>query len=80
MGIQIEELDVSPECSLVNRPLSDLEMTGSSAFLIVKIIREGGEQIHRPGLETRLEAGDTILMLCHRGTRPAFVDLFSKVD
>ncbi|MDF1714950.1 MAG: potassium channel protein [Akkermansiaceae bacterium] len=80
LGIQIEELDVSPECRLVDRPLSDLEMTGSSAFLIVKIIRKDGRQIHRPGLETKLLAGDTILMLCHRGTRPAFADLFSKVD
>lgn len=77
LGIQMEELKVSPDCRLVNRPLADLEMTGSSAFLIVKIIRADGEQIHRPGLDTKLLAGDTILMLCHRGTRPAFADLFS---
>ena len=39
LGTQIEELDVSPECRLVDRPISDLEITGSSACLIVKIIR-----------------------------------------
>jgi voltage-gated potassium channel len=77
LGLQIEELQISSECQLVGRTLADLEMTGSSAFLIVKIIRADGKQIHRPGLDTRLLAGDTMLMLCHRGTRPAFAGLFA---
>lgn len=77
LGIQIEELQITPDCRLVDRTLADLEMTGSSAFLIVKIIRADGQQIHRPGLETKILAGDTMLMLCHRGSRLAFAGLFS---
>lgn len=56
--------------------LEELETRGSSAFLIVCVRRKDGTAIHKPPLDTTLEAEDTLIVMCHQGTTPAFTKLF----
>jgi voltage-gated potassium channel len=77
LGLDIEEFSIPQGSNLAGMTLSALETKGSSAFLIVSIVRAGGEVIRRPSLETPLASGDILITLCHRGEAPEFTRIFA---
>ena len=76
-GLHIEEFSVPNDSNIVGLTLADLEMKGSSAFLIVAVVRESGDVIHKPALETSINRGDTLVTLCHEGGTPEFTRIFN---
>lgn len=76
MGLDVEEFSIPKGSNLVGMSPTDLESAGSSAFLIVAVVRSTGETIHRPSSATRFEEGDIIIIVCHSGEIPAFTQMF----
>lgn len=76
LGLQVEELSIPAGSNLAGLTLANLEMKGSSAFLIVAVVRKDGTSIDSPPLDTKLEAGDTLISVCHKGEAPEFTRIF----
>lgn len=76
LGLQVEELFVPEGSNLVGLTLASLELKGSSAFLILAVVRKDGTSIDSPALDTRLDAGDTLITICHKGVAPEFTRIF----
>ena len=75
-GLQVEEFSVPEDSNIVGLALADLETKGSSAFLIVAVVRAEGEVIDRPRADTTIETGDNLITLCHQGESPGFTRIF----
>jgi Trk K+ transport system NAD-binding subunit len=76
LGLDVEEFSIPSGSNLVGMSPADLETAGSSGFLIVAVVRETGETIHRPSAETRFQESDIIIVVCHSGEAPAFTQVF----
>lgn len=76
LGLDVEEFAIPDGSNLVGLTLSVLESKGSSAFLIVSIVRADGSVIRQPKLNTVLEGGDVLITLCHQDEHPEFTRLF----
>lgn len=73
IGLEVDEVAIDSESELVGQSLEKLETRGKSAFIIVAIRRSGGELIVKPTLDTHIQSGDSLIVICHKGTIPAFV-------
>lgn len=78
IGVQVEQIVVPEDSELDGATLEDLENRGRSAFLIVAVRRKSGESIHKPPLDTRLEGGDTLIVMCHAGVIPDFNEMLAS--
>lgn len=76
LGLDVEEFSVPEGSNLAGLTLADLETAGRSAFLVVAVVRAGGTAIQSPPLDTRFEAGDILVVVCHQGHAPAFEEQF----
>lgn len=76
LGLHVEEFSIPKGSKLVGMTLETLETKGSSAFLIVTVVRKDGTAIREPGLTTRLEEGDTLITLSHKGDAPEFAKAY----
>ena len=77
LGIEVEEFSIPVDSELVGSSLGSLETSGSSAFLVVAIVRADGDTISSPPLDTILKKNDLIVTLCHEGTALSFAHLFN---
>ncbi|MGB6222313.1 potassium channel family protein [Haloferula sp.] len=79
IGVQVQEMQIPADSDLVGATLAELETRGRSAFLVVAVRRADGSSIHKPPLDTRLDTGDTLIVMCHQGIIPDFTErLFPK--
>ncbi|MDF2376800.1 MAG: potassium channel protein [Verrucomicrobiales bacterium] len=76
LGLQVEELSIPEGSNLAGLTLANLEMKGSSAFLIVAVVKKDGTSIDSPSLDTKLDSGDTLISVCHKGDAPEFTKIF----
>lgn len=76
LGLDVEEFSIPEGSNLSGMTLSVLETKGSSAFLIVSIVRQDGTVIRQPTLDTVLAGGDVLITLCHQNEHPEFTRLF----
>ncbi|MCG8602417.1 MAG: potassium channel protein [Verrucomicrobiales bacterium] len=77
LGLNVEEFSIPPGSNLAGRTPADLETAGSSAFLIVAIVRANGEAVHSPPMDTFFNEGDILIVVCHSGTPPDFTEVFA---
>ena len=63
-GLQLREMEVAPDSEAVGRRLSELALPEGA--LVVAVLRERGERALVPRGETKLEAGDVVLVLGER--------------
>jgi voltage-gated potassium channel len=73
VGLQMREIELPADSPLLGRPLAECEMTSTLDFLLVALIRAGGELIRNPGLDITLEAGDKVVMLASAREMPQLV-------
>ncbi|MBC2605566.1 potassium channel family protein [Pelagicoccus albus] len=73
IGLEVDEVRIDSQSELIGQTLEKLETRGKSAFIIVAVRREGGELLVKPALSTQIHAGDSLIVICHEGTIPAFV-------
>ncbi|HEY9643296.1 MAG TPA: potassium channel protein [Coleofasciculaceae cyanobacterium] len=77
IDVQVDELAIPQNSSLVGRTIADLEIRGKGTFIVVALRRcEGGLMTH-PGHEEVLHSGDTVIVLGHRGDMPQFAHLYT---
>jgi len=76
-NIQLDELAVSATSNLVGAQIRDVEVRGNRAFLVIALRRADGTLLSPPTPSTPLEAGDTIIVMGHRGDIPAIAEDFS---
>ncbi|NJP08315.1 MAG: potassium channel protein [Leptolyngbyaceae cyanobacterium RU_5_1] len=72
INVQIDELAILPESNLVGSSISSVEVRGKGTFIVVALRKSDGSTIIHPSHETVLEAGDTLIVMGHRGDIPKF--------
>ncbi|MFG0330456.1 MAG: potassium channel family protein [Phycisphaerales bacterium] len=61
------ELEVKDHPRFQGRTLRELDLPGRAEAIIISIVGEGGKQRFNPGADERLEAGDTLILVCREG-------------
>ncbi|WAL60978.1 potassium channel family protein [Thermocoleostomius sinensis] len=77
MDVQVDELRIPADSPLVGGTIADLEVRGKGTFIVVALRKINGEFLTHPGHEVRLDAGDTVIVLGHRGDIPNFKRLYN---
>ncbi|MEO1144741.1 MAG: potassium channel protein [Cyanobacteria bacterium J06638_22] len=70
LDVQIDELVIPRNSSLVGAMVRDVELQGDTAYLIVALRRADGTTFTHPANQTVLKGGDTIILMGHRGDIP----------
>ncbi|MFI4874397.1 MAG: potassium channel family protein [Blastopirellula sp. JB062] len=77
IGLQFDELQVAENSALIQKQLGDIELRSNHGFLIVGIRRNDGSTMLNPPAETRLAAGDIVIVLGHDDDIPQLAERFS---
>jgi voltage-gated potassium channel len=77
IGLQFDELKVLENSSMVNHAISEIEIRSNHGFLIVGIRHRDGTSKLNPSPETKLQAGDVVIVLGHRDDIPELARRFS---
>lgn len=72
IDVQMDELAIPPDSPLVNQTISDIEIRGKGAFIVVALSKADGTLIVHPEHQLLLAAGDTLIVIGHRGDIPQF--------
>lgn len=78
LDVEISELTIPPDSPLIGINLSKLEITGNGSFVVVAVRKVEGITLKNPHYSLRLEAGDTAIVLGHRGDIPRFARHYEK--
>ena len=77
IDMQLDELVLTHDSSLVGATIGDLEVHGKAMFLIVALRKAQGETIVHPSHAVLLEQGDTLILMGHRGNIPKIAHSYS---
>lgn len=72
IDVQMDELAILDNSPLVGKTISDIEVRGKGAFIVVALRKADDTMISHPTHEMLLEAGDTVIVMGHRGDIPQF--------
>ncbi len=78
IGLQFDELEVSPGSPLANQPLSNIEVRSNHGFLIVGIRHADGSTTLNAAADTKLLEGDVVIVLGHKDDIPQLAERFSS--
>ncbi|MEM9543802.1 MAG: NAD-binding protein [Cyanobacteria bacterium P01_E01_bin.42] len=78
LDVEISELTIPDNSPLIGINLSKLEIEGNGSFVVVAVRKVGGRTLKNPHYSLRLEAGDTAIVLGHRGDIPRFARHYQK--
>jgi voltage-gated potassium channel len=77
INIQLDELMIAPDSPFVQKSLGTLEARGQSTFIVIAVRQADGLLIDHPAPDFMLSAGDTVILLGHRGDIPQFAQKFA---
>jgi Trk K+ transport system NAD-binding subunit len=63
LGLEMEVAAAAPGSPIVGQTVEAVEHRAEGAFFIVQVDRQGGDTITNPGPDTKIEAGDGIVMV-----------------
>jgi voltage-gated potassium channel len=72
LDIQLNELPIEKDSSLIGGTIGDIEVRGKGTFITVALRRASGEVIIHPSRDTYLAKGDTVILMGHQGDMPKF--------
>ncbi|MBE9192889.1 TrkA C-terminal domain-containing protein [Gloeocapsopsis crepidinum LEGE 06123] len=72
IDVQVDELAIPADSPLANQTISDIEIRGKGAFIVVALRKTDGTMVIHPKHEMLLEVGDTVIVMGHRGDIPQF--------
>lgn len=72
VDIQVNELSVRADSSLLGREISDVERGGRGTFVVVALKRQDGTMIVHPQPHEVLGEGDTVIIMGHQSDMPNF--------
>lgn len=73
IDIQMDEFAIPDDSPLIGGTIGDIEMRGKGTFIIVALRQSSGAVMVHPEREVHLAAGDTVLIMGHRGDLPKFL-------
>lgn len=73
IDIQLSELPIEPQSSLVGATIRDIETQGNGTFIIVALRRQSGEILVHPKQDTFLASDDTLILMGHQGDLPSVI-------
>lgn len=76
IDVQMEELAIPANSPMANKSVRELEVRGKGAFIVVALRRSGGTILMRPSPSQLVNAGDTLVVLGHRGALPQFTQRY----
>ncbi|WP_088894219.1 potassium channel family protein [Leptolyngbya ohadii] len=76
IDVQVDELTISINSPLAGKTIADLEVRGQGAFIVVALKRHS-QITHHPPHDVQLHAGDTLIVLGHRGDIPKFAQRYA---
>ncbi|NJM47358.1 MAG: potassium channel protein [Alkalinema sp. RU_4_3] len=76
VDIQVDEVRILPQSSLVDVTIGDIEVRGQGTFIIVALQRADGTTLTHPKQDVRLQQGDTLIVMGHRGDLPKLVSRY----
>lgn len=76
IDVYMDELTISSDSPLSGATVSDMEVRGKGGFLVVALRKPDGTTIVHPQHEMLLEAGDTVILMGHRGDLPQFAQKY----
>jgi len=76
IDVYMDELTISLDSPLAGKTVSDMEVRGKGGFLVVALRKPDGTTIVHPQHEMLLEAGDTVILMGHRGDLPQFAQKY----
>lgn len=77
IDVQVDELNIPPNSPLVGGTIADIEVRGKGTFIVVALRKRDGEILTHPDHTVVLDAGDTVIVLGHRGDIPHFKRLYN---
>jgi voltage-gated potassium channel len=63
LDVEVDEVAVTPDSSLVGKTIVDAETRRRHGLLVVAVKQKAGPMVFNPGAEVVLESGDTIIVL-----------------
>lgn len=72
IDIQMEELTIRADSSLVGKTVGELEIRGKGAFILVALRRASGELVVHPHSSMMLNSQDILILLGHQEKLPKF--------
>lgn len=78
IGLQFNEFEIGSDSDLANRPMSEIEIRGNHAFLVVGIRRTGGSIELNPEPNLILNPGDVVVVLGHQDDLPEIARRFLR--
>ncbi|MEB3288579.1 MAG: NAD-binding protein [Leptolyngbya sp.] len=72
LDIQLNEIVIEANSSLVGGTVGDIEVKGQGTFIIVALRRSEGDVIIHPHRNTYLNQGDSVILMGHQGDMPSF--------
>lgn len=75
IDIQMDEFAIPADSPLIGGTIGDIEMRGKGTFIIVALRQHSGNVLVHPSRDVHLAAGDTVLIMGHRGDLPKFLRL-----
>lgn len=77
IGLQLGDLTVPPNSSLIGKPLSEIEVRAWQSVLVVAVRRADGHVVVNPAQDLKLEAGDTVVVLGHKEDMPQLSERYA---
>lgn len=77
LGLEIEMVSASAANGAAGLTISELERRGAGAFFVVSLERAAGEPVARPQPDTRIEAGDGLVVVGR--SAGAFAEVFRSI-
>lgn len=77
IDVQIDELAIPPESPLVGACISDIEASGKGTYIVVALRKANGSTVIHPSRTMILDAGDTVIVMGHRGDIPQFAQHYA---
>ncbi|WP_099241090.1 potassium channel family protein [Synechococcus sp. BDU 130192] len=76
INVQMIELAIAPQSSLVGKTVRELEIRGKGAFIVVALRRFQGDFITHPSPTLMLTSGDILVVLGHEEDIPKFARFY----
>ena len=77
MNVQIDELIITPDSPFAGKALSDMEVRGKGAFIVIAIRQQDGLINSNPNHSQIVYPGDTVVVMGHRGDIPKFAQNYA---
>ena len=72
LGVQLSEVTIEPDSPCVDKSVSEIEIVGEGAYLIVAIRREDGSLVRHPEGDVAVYVDDTVILIGHGNAQPHF--------